>query len=181
MPVEYADIILAVAALIAAALYLRTRRRRKKKSAPPVRPAAPTNQTAGVAATWAPPTPARPAMTPVAPTIVSPPNSGWAAAASASGLADLGCAAAGATCRRGPDMGLADAGATARLGPCAFVGRTGRAAARVAPGRRAGSVMGSPPGSSPILGRAAGWGSRRTSRPLGPVVEPARRPGPARP
>src|SRR5438477_5255547 len=67
MPVEYADIILAVAALIAAALYLRTRRRRKKKSAPPVRPAAPTNQTAGVAATWAPPTPARPAMTPVAP------------------------------------------------------------------------------------------------------------------
>ena len=98
-------------------------------------------------------------------------------AASASGLADLGCAAAGATCRRGPDMGLADAGATARLGPCAFVGRTGRAAARVAPGRRAGTVMGSPPGSSPILGRAAGWGSRRTSRPFGAVVESARRAG----
>jgi len=98
-------------------------------------------------------------------------------AASARGLADLGCAAAGATCRRGPDMGLADAGATARLGPCAFVGRTGRAAARVAPGRRAGTVMGSPPGSSPILGRAAGWGSRRTSRPFGAVVESARRAG----
>src|SRR5437588_123315 len=125
MPVEYADIILAVAALIAAAAVMR----------PAPRPRA----------------------------------------ASARSLADLGGAAAGATCRRGPDMGLADAGATARLGPCAFVGRTGRAAARVAPGRRAGTVMGSPPGSSPILGRAAGWGSRRTSRPFGAVVESARR------
>jgi len=55
MPVEYADIILAVAALAAAGLYLRTRRKRKKKSAPPVRPVTPANQTAGVAATWAPP------------------------------------------------------------------------------------------------------------------------------
>ena len=62
MPTEYAVIILAVAALITGGLYLMTRRRRKKKkSAPPVRPAAPTNQTAGVAATWAPPVPARPA------------------------------------------------------------------------------------------------------------------------
>src|SRR5438067_13157608 len=83
MPVEYADIILAVAALIAAALYLRTRRRMKKRSAPPVRPAAPTNQTAGVAATWAPPTPARPQT--VAPTMVAPPpgTSGWGAPAPA--------------------------------------------------------------------------------------------------
>ena len=47
MPVEYADIILAVAALIAAVLYLRVRRRKRKKSAPPVRPAAPAKQTAG--------------------------------------------------------------------------------------------------------------------------------------
>src|SRR5438034_1111915 len=53
MPTEYAVIILAVAALITGGLYLMTRRRRKKKSAPPVRPAAPTNQTAGVAATGA--------------------------------------------------------------------------------------------------------------------------------
>ncbi len=65
---------MAVAALLAAYVFLRTRRR-KKKSAPPVRPAAPTNQTAGVAATWAPPTPARPAN--VAPTIVTPPNAAW--------------------------------------------------------------------------------------------------------
>src|SRR5438445_225742 len=64
MPTEYAVIILAVAALITGGLYLMTRRRRKKKSAPPVRPAAPTNQTAGVAATWAPPVPARPALPP---------------------------------------------------------------------------------------------------------------------
>ena len=49
MPTEYMVILLAVAALIVGALYLMTRRRRKKKkSAPPVRPAAPTNQTAGV-------------------------------------------------------------------------------------------------------------------------------------
>src|SRR5260370_690228 len=71
---EILDGIMAVAALLAAYVFLRTRRR-KKKSAPPVRPAAPTNQTAGVAATWAPPTPARPAN--VAPTIVTPPNAAW--------------------------------------------------------------------------------------------------------
>src|SRR5437899_12562509 len=70
-------IMLSVAAIVVALLYLRTRRRRRKKSAPPVRPAAPANQTAGVAATWAPPTPARPAS--VAPTMVAPPGGGgWA-------------------------------------------------------------------------------------------------------
>src|ERR1700738_3238792 len=73
MPVEYADIILAVAALFAAILYLRPpRRHRKKKAAPPVRPASPNNQTAGVASTWAPPA----ATHPVAPTIVFPPPAG---------------------------------------------------------------------------------------------------------
>ena len=72
MPTEYAVIILAVAALFTGGLYLMTRRRRKKKkSAPPVRPPAPANQTAGVAATWAPPIPARPAT--VSPTMVAPP------------------------------------------------------------------------------------------------------------
>ena len=87
MPNEYAMILLALAALLTGGLYLMTRRRRKKKkSAPPVRPAAPTNQTAGVAATWAPPTPARPQT--VAPTMVAPPpgTSGW-------GAKPLGCAA----------------------------------------------------------------------------------------
>src|SRR5207247_1006600 len=60
MPTEYEVIILAVAALLTGGLYLMTRRRhKKKKSAPPVRPAAPTNQTAGVAAPWAPRTRAR--------------------------------------------------------------------------------------------------------------------------
>src|SRR3989442_1436201 len=74
MPTEYAVMILAVAALFTGGLYLMTRRRhRKKKSAPPVRPAAPTNQTAGVAATWAPPAQPRPAT--VAPTMVAPPPS----------------------------------------------------------------------------------------------------------
>src|SRR5207244_4234562 len=84
MPNEYAMILLALAALLTGGLYLMTRRRRKKKkSAPPVRPAAPTNQTAGVAATWAPPTPARPQT--VAPTMVAPPpgTSGWGAPAPA--------------------------------------------------------------------------------------------------
>src|SRR6059036_1729852 len=77
---SYLVIILAVGALITGALYLMTRRRRhRKKSAPPVRPAAPANQTAGVAATWAPPTPARPTT---APTMVAPaPAAGWAAPA----------------------------------------------------------------------------------------------------
>src|SRR6266571_2024546 len=43
-------IALALFAIVVAFLYLRTRRRRsKKKSAPPVRPATPSNQTAGVA------------------------------------------------------------------------------------------------------------------------------------
>src|SRR3981081_3602946 len=61
MPVEYADIILAVAALFAAILYLRTRRRhRRKKGAPPVRPASPTSQTARGASKWAPPRPRGP-------------------------------------------------------------------------------------------------------------------------
>src|SRR3977135_1659155 len=73
MPTELAVIILAVAALFTGALYLMTRRRRrKKKSAPPVRPAAPTGQTAGVASTWAPPPAARPT---IAPTVVVQPGS----------------------------------------------------------------------------------------------------------
>src|SRR5438874_2144701 len=92
MPNEYAVIILAVAALLTGGLYLMTRRRRKKKkSAPPVRPAAPVNQTAGVAATWAPPAPARPA--PVAPTMVAPPPGaavGRACGAAARGRARVG-------------------------------------------------------------------------------------------
>ncbi|HKV88983.1 MAG TPA: hypothetical protein VJT78_13390, partial [Candidatus Dormibacteraeota bacterium] len=67
MPLEYAYILLAVVALIAAVLLLRVRRRRRKKSAPPVRPAAPANQTAGVAATWAPPAIATRAPSPIAP------------------------------------------------------------------------------------------------------------------
>src|SRR5438477_12426236 len=78
MPSEYLVIILAVAALVVGVLYLMTRRRRrKKKSAPPVRPAAPINQTAGVSESWAPTEPARPAT--VAPTMVAPPpvSPGW--------------------------------------------------------------------------------------------------------
>src|SRR5256885_7101006 len=84
MPNEYAVILRARGALRTGGFYLRPgRRRKKKKSAPPVRPAAPTNQTAGVAATWAPPTPARPQT--VAPTMVAPPpgTSGWGAPAPA--------------------------------------------------------------------------------------------------
>src|SRR5690348_9634389 len=78
MPVEYAYILLAVTALIAAVLYLRVRRRRgKKKSAPPVRPAAPANQTAGVAATWAPPAIQNRSQSPIAPTVVVPPSPSW--------------------------------------------------------------------------------------------------------
>src|SRR5438309_1381487 len=50
MPTEtvYADLVLAVAALIAGVLYLRARRRhgKRKKSGPPVRPATPTPQAA---------------------------------------------------------------------------------------------------------------------------------------
>ena len=73
MPTELAVIILAVAALFTGALYLMTRRRRrKKKSASPVRPAAPTNQTAGVASTWAPPPAARPAIAPSSPPVAAP-------------------------------------------------------------------------------------------------------------
>src|SRR6202022_3353573 len=80
MPAEtvYADLVLAVAALIAGALYLRTRRRRgkRKKVGPPIRPATPTPAAAGPSApggaTWAPPPGATPAA-PVAPTIVAPP------------------------------------------------------------------------------------------------------------
>ena len=75
MPVEYAYIILAVAALVAGILYISTRRRRRKhkKSGPPVRPASPVNQTAGVASTWAPPAAAVRSPSPVAATIVVPP------------------------------------------------------------------------------------------------------------
>jgi len=74
MPVEYAYIILAVAALVAGILYISTRRRRRKhkKSGPPVRPASPVNQTAGVASTWAPPAAAVRSPSPVAATIVVP-------------------------------------------------------------------------------------------------------------
>src|SRR6202171_790689 len=76
MPVEYAYIVLAVVALIAGLLYMRVRRRRRhKKSAPPVRPASPVNQTAGVASTWAPPASATHAPSPIAPTVVVPPSS----------------------------------------------------------------------------------------------------------
>src|SRR5260370_17799801 len=63
MPVEtvYADLVLAVAALVAGLLYLRARRRhvRRKKAGPPVRPATPTANAAGApnqsVTTWAPP------------------------------------------------------------------------------------------------------------------------------
>src|SRR3989442_1151900 len=72
MPVEtvYADLVLAVAALIAGALYLRARRRHvtHKKSGPPVRPATPTPQAAmparGAVTTWAPPPPPTPGPRP---------------------------------------------------------------------------------------------------------------------
>src|SRR5712692_9002860 len=79
MPVEtvYADLVLAVAALIAGVLYLRARRRhvRRKKAGPPVRPATPLPNSAGGQAvtTWAPP----PAATHVAPTVVAPPSPSW--------------------------------------------------------------------------------------------------------
>src|SRR5712664_751101 len=85
MPVEtvYADLVLAVAALIAGALYLRARRRhvKHKKSGPPIRPATPTPQAAampahGAVTTWAPPPPATPGAA-VAPTIVAPPSPSW--------------------------------------------------------------------------------------------------------
>src|SRR5450759_4820176 len=75
MSVEYAYIILAVVALVAGILYMQVRRRRRhKKSAPPVRPAAPASQTAGVASTWAPPAMATHAPSPIAPTVVVPPS-----------------------------------------------------------------------------------------------------------
>src|SRR5579864_3881662 len=84
MPYQDAAIILlALAALPVALLYVRSRgRRKKKKAGPPVRPAAPTNQTAGVAATWAPPAIATHAPSPIAPTVVVPPSPSWGAPAS---------------------------------------------------------------------------------------------------
>src|SRR5579864_9206522 len=84
MPYQDAAIILlALAALPVALLYIRTRgRRKKKKAGPPVRPPTPTNQTAGVAATWAPPAIATRAPSPIAPTVVVPPSPSWGAPAS---------------------------------------------------------------------------------------------------
>jgi hypothetical protein len=162
MPTEYLVIILAVAALLTGALYLMTRRRRRrKKSAPPVRPAAPTNQTAGVAATWAPPAQARPAG--VAPTMVAPPpaSNAWGTAAPSAppapalGRACLGIAsarvgftAAGAAGRRSPNLGLAGDW----LAACFLAGATvGPRAARVAAGRCARRAL---------VGRAGGPASR---------------------
>src|SRR5260370_17421297 len=79
MPTEtvYADLVLAVAALIAGVLYLRARRRhgKRKKSGPPVRPATPAPAAAGTrgaVSTWAPPASATPGAA-VAPTVVAPP------------------------------------------------------------------------------------------------------------
>src|SRR5260370_9242739 len=84
MPVEtvYADLVLAVAALVAGLLYLRARRRhvRRKKAGPPVRPATPIPNSAGgpgqSVTTWAPP-PAATHSPAVAPTGVSPPPPSW--------------------------------------------------------------------------------------------------------
>src|SRR5258708_21345673 len=81
MPVEtvYADLVLAVAALIAGILYLRARRRhvRRKKAGPPVRPATPAPNSAGQAVTtWAPP-PAATHAPSMAPTVVAPPSPRW--------------------------------------------------------------------------------------------------------
>jgi len=53
----------------------------------------------------------------------------------AGSISDLGCAAAGATCRRGSNMGLLAVCATAWLGSCTFVGRARRSAACVPPRR----------------------------------------------
>ena len=114
MPIEYAEMILAVVAILAAVLYLRTRRRRKrKKSAPPVRPASPTIQTAGVASTWAPPAAAKP-VHPVAATVVVPPPSSpsWdhpaASPAKPGGLTRVGRARVAARAAS-PDVGVAPA------------------------------------------------------------------------
>src|SRR3981081_4020273 len=89
MPAEtiYADLVLAVAALVAGVLYLRARRRHKaKKAGPPVRPATPTPRSAAPPAlspiqapgvtTWAPPPPATPSAA-VAPTVIAPPTASW--------------------------------------------------------------------------------------------------------
>src|SRR5260370_7762711 len=84
MPVEtvYADLVLAVAALVAAILYLRARRRhvRRKKAGPPVRPATPVPMSAGPTdpsvTTWAPPPVATHAAN-VAPTVVAPLSPSW--------------------------------------------------------------------------------------------------------
>src|SRR5712692_616156 len=78
----YADLVLAVAALIAGVLYLRVRRRhvKRKKSGPPVRPATPSPQSAAApgraVTTWAPPPLATPAA-PIAPTAVVQPSPSW--------------------------------------------------------------------------------------------------------
>src|SRR6266851_3326531 len=83
MPTEtvYADLVLAVAALIAGVLYLRARRRhgKRKKSGPPVRPATPAPPAAGTrgaVSTWAPPASATHGAA-VAPTVVAAPAPSW--------------------------------------------------------------------------------------------------------
>src|SRR4029077_13042682 len=83
MPAEtvYADLVLAVAALIAGLLYLRARRRhvRRKKAGPPVRPATPIPNSAAPGqsvTTWAPP-PAATHAPSLAPTVVAPPSPSW--------------------------------------------------------------------------------------------------------
>src|SRR3989442_1025579 len=139
MPVEtvYADLVLAVAALIAGALYLRARRRHvtHKKSGPPVRPATPTPQAAmparGAVTTWAPPPPATPGAA-VAPTIVAPPSPSWdqpaskpAAAGGWSGGSPApawGAPAAGAPPPPPPPPPPAPPPAPARGGPCRSIG-----------------------------------------------------------
>src|ERR1700680_5312783 len=81
MPIEYAEIILAFAAIVAAALFRRTRGRRvkHKEAGPPLRPSSPIPQSAatpprpaGIASTWAPPS--MQAQAQVAPTVIAPPG-----------------------------------------------------------------------------------------------------------
>jgi len=151
MPNEYAVIILAVAALLTGGLYLMTRRRRKKKkSAPPVRPAAPVNQTAGVAATWAPPAPARPA--PVAPTMVAPPPGaagGWGAPPPAKPAQPGWGSPASPAVASSPPAGSPTWGAPPAQG-----------SAPAAPPASAAPTWGSPGGApAPPAGSAPTWGS----------------------
>src|SRR5581483_5156588 len=95
MPIEYAEIILAVVALVAGVMYLFVRRRRVKAKSPKdaVRPSAPSRGAAAAAATtadvampgpavqtWAPP-PSATRVAPVSSTVVAPPPQPAAAAA----------------------------------------------------------------------------------------------------